>query len=84
MNYRRDKYGNPLSALGLGCMRFPRKQGKMDMEKTERLIRTAIEEGINYFDTAYIYPGSEAAVGEILEKCGLRSKVNIATKRPII
>ena len=82
MNYRNDKYGNPLSALGYGCMRFPRKGGKIDMTETEKLIRTAVEAGVNYFDTAYIYPGSEAAVGEILEKNGLRDRVNIATKLP--
>ena len=82
MNYRLDKYGNRLSILGYGCMRFPRKQGKIDMAVTEKLIRMAIESGVNYFDTAYIYPGSEAAVGEILEKTGLRNSVNIATKLP--
>lgn len=82
MNYRTDKYGNELSILGYGCMRFPRKQGKIDMEITEQLICHAVEQGVNYFDTAYIYPGSEAAVGEILEKTGLREKVNIATKLP--
>ena len=82
MKYRKDKYGNDLSILGYGCMRFPRKQGKIDMAETEKLIRLAIAQGVNYFDTAYIYPGSEAAVGEILEKTGLRSKVNIATKLP--
>ncbi|MBQ2721253.1 MAG: aldo/keto reductase, partial [Clostridia bacterium] len=68
MNYREDKYGNRLSILGFGCMRFPRKVGATDMEKTERQIMTAIKNGVNYFDTAYIYPGSEAALGEILEK----------------
>lgn len=82
MNYRNDKYGRPLSILGYGCMRFPRKQGKIEMAETERLIRRAVENGINYFDTAYIYPGSEAAVGEILEMTGLRDRVNIATKLP--
>lgn len=82
MNYRSDKYGNPLSALGYGCMRFPKKGGKIDMAETERLIRHAIDCGVNYFDTAYIYPGSEAALGEILEKANLRSQVNIATKLP--
>jgi len=82
MNYRLDKYGNKLSVLGYGCMRFPRKQGKIDMAVTEKLITLAVENGVNYFDTAYIYPGSEAAVGEVLEKTGLRSKVNIATKLP--
>ena len=82
MNYRQDKYGNSLSILGYGCMRFPRKQGRIDMAVTEKLIRLAIDSGVNYFDTAYIYPGSEAAVGEILEKTGLRDHVNIATKLP--
>lgn len=82
MNYRNDKYGNRISILGFGCMRFPKKLGKIDMQETEREILLAVEGGVNYFDTAYIYPGSEAALGEILEKNGLRSKVNITTKLP--
>ncbi len=82
MNYRTDKYGNPLSILGFGCMRFPRKQGKIDMAEAEREILLAIENGVNYFDTAYIYPGSEAMLGEVLERNGLREKVYIATKLP--
>jgi len=77
MNYRLDKYGNKLSILGYGCMRFPRKQGKIDMEITEKLIRTAVENGVNYFDTAYIYPGNEAAVGEIFEKNNINVKCSI-------
>lgn len=82
MQYRTDKYGNKLSALGYGCMRFTRGVTGVDLEKTEREILAAYEAGINYFDTAYIYPGSEAALGEILERNGLRDKVNIATKLP--
>ncbi|MBR5293843.1 MAG: aldo/keto reductase [Oscillospiraceae bacterium] len=82
MNYRRDKYGNKLSILGFGCMRFPMKAGRIDLAETEREILTAIEGGVNYFDTAYIYPGSEAALGEILERNGLRDRVHIATKLP--
>ncbi len=82
MNYRKDKEGNELSILGFGCMRFARKMGKVDMEKTEEQILYAIEHGINYFDSAYIYPGSEAALGEILEKHKLRDRVKIATKLP--
>ena len=82
MNYRRDKYGNQLSILGFGCMRFPMKAGRIDMAETEREILTAVEGGVNYFDTAYIYPGSEAALGEILERNGLRDRVYIATKLP--
>ena len=82
MQYRTDRYGNKLSVLGFGCMRFPRKLGQIDMAETEREILAAIEGGVNYFDTAYIYPGSEAALGQILERNGLRDKVNIATKLP--
>jgi len=82
MNYRNDKYGTPISTLGFGCMRFPRKNGKIDMAETEAEILEAIRLGVNYYDTAYIYPGSEAALGEILEKNGLRQQVKIATKLP--
>ncbi len=82
MQYRTDKYGNSLSVLGFGCMRFPTKAGRIDMKETESEIMTAIESGVNYFDTAYIYPGSEAALGEILERNKVRDRVYIATKLP--
>lgn len=82
MNYRKDKYGNNISILGFGCMRFQRKNGKIDIKKAEKQIMSAVEGGVNYFDTAYIYPGSEAALGEILEKNNARDKVYIATKLP--
>ena len=82
MNYREDRYGNRLSILGFGCMRFPQKLGRIDMEETEREIMTAYLGGVNYYDTAYLYPGSEAALGEILEKNGIREQVYIATKLP--
>ena len=82
MQYRQDRYGNQLSILGYGCMRFPQKLGRIDMAVTEEQLMTAFREGVNYFDTAYIYPGSEAALGEILEKNGIREQVYIATKLP--
>ena len=82
MQYRLDKYGNALSVLGFGCLRFPQKNGKIDMDATRVQIRRAVEEGVNYFDTAYVYSGSEAALGEILESEGLRDRVKIATKLP--
>lgn len=82
MNYRSDKYGNQISILGYGCVRFPKNAGKINLKDTERQILTAIHEGVNYFDTAYIYPGSEAALGEILEKNAVRDQVYIATKLP--
>ena len=74
MNYRKDKHQNDLSILGFGCMRFARKAGGVDMEKTEEQILYAIQNGVNYFDTAYIYPGSESALGQILEKNKVRDK----------
>lgn len=82
MKYRTDKHGNELSVLGFGCMRFPQKGGRIDIEETEREIIEAVRLGVNYFDTAYIYPGSEAALGEIFGRSGLRDRVNIATKLP--
>ncbi len=82
MQYRLDRYRNHLSILGFGCMRFPKKNGHIDIEETEGEIMTAINSGVNYFDTAYIYPGSEAALGEILERNGVRDRVYIATKLP--
>ena len=82
MKYRKDKYGNELSVLGYGCMRFPKKHGKIVMDIAEELLCRAVDQGINYFDTAYIYQGSEAALGEIFEKNNLRSRINIATKLP--
>ena len=82
MQYRSDKYGNQMSILGFGCMRFQQKRGKIDLEEAEKEILLAYENGVNYYDTAYIYPGSEAAVGAILEKYNLRNQVKIATKLP--
>lgn len=82
MNYRQDKYGNKLSILGFGCMRFNRKFGKIDYAQAEKQILDAIKGGVNYFDTAYIYPGSEALLGEVLERNGVRDKVYIASKLP--
>lgn len=82
MQYRTDRQGREISVLGYGCMRFTKKGVATDMEKTEKEILLAIERGINYFDTAYIYPGSEVALGQILAKNNLREKVHIATKLP--
>lgn len=84
MEYRIDeRSGNKLSILGFGCMRFPTtRPGKIDLLRTELLILEAIASGINYFDTAYLYPGSEEALGTILDQNGLRNRVNIATKLP--
>ncbi len=89
MNYRGGKAGEAdlgaledLSILGFGCMRFKKKGTSIDMEEAEKEIMHAIDSGINYFDTAYIYPGSEELLGTVLEKNKCRDKVKIATKLP--
>ena len=59
MQYRKDpKSGNRLSALGFGCMRLPRKHGAIDQEESTALIQKAIEDGVNYFDTATCMQGA--------------------------
>lgn len=82
MLYRTDKKGTQLSILGYGCLRFSKKHGQIDLKKTEKEILAAIKAGVNYFDTAYVYSGSEAALGTILERNHLRDRVYIATKLP--
>ena len=82
MKYRPDRNGNQISQLGFGCMRFTRKGNAIDYEKAEREVMLAIEQGVNYFDTAYVYPGSEALMGRIFEENKCRDKVYIATKLP--
>lgn len=77
MQYRKD-----ISILGYGCMRFTHSGASIDFDKAEKEIMRAYENGVNYFDTAYIYPGSEVLIGEIFEKNGIREKINIATKLP--
>ena len=83
MQYRIDpKSGNRLSALGLGCMRLPGVPGKPDLRRAEELLEHAVARGINYLDTAYLYPGNEACVGTALARRGLRDRVYLATKLP--
>ena len=82
MEYRENRRGEKISILGYGCMRFTSGPLGIDIDKAEKEIMNAYNAGVNYYDTAYVYPGSEAALGEILERNGIREKVNIATKLP--
>ncbi len=69
--------GLQVSRFGLGCMRFPK-----DQKEAVKMVRYAIENGVNYLDTAYVYSGSEATVGTAL-RGGYRNNVYIAAKSPI-
>ena len=82
MQYRKDRQGNDISILGYGCMRFSRKGAGIDFDKAEAELLHAIELGVNYFDSAYVYPGSEELLGAVLAKNGVREQVRIATKLP--
>ncbi len=85
MQYRTIKKTNEkLSALGYGCMRLPTKNGTIDTELAKAQIRHAIDNGVNYLDTAYNYHAgaSESFLGKHILTDGYREKVNIATKMP--
>ncbi|MCH3943375.1 MAG: aldo/keto reductase [Atopobiaceae bacterium] len=73
--------GESLSLQGLGCMRFTSHAGIIDQAKAETVLSRALERGINYFDTAYTYPGNEACLGRFLAK-GNRGRMLVATKLP--
>ena len=85
MQYRIDKRtGNKLSVLGFGCTRFPKNLSGFDMRKTEEMIMRSIDGGVNYFDTAWIYSGSEETIGPIFDRNHVREKIFISTKMPLV
>jgi len=85
MEYRVcGKTGNKISLLGFGAMRLKSNNGSIDMELASEQIKFAVDNGINYIDTAYLYGNgsgsNERALGEILSNLGLRDKVYLSTK----
>lgn len=77
----------PVSRFGMGCMRLPQTKAQdggdiIDEPEAIRMIRWAVDHGVNYFDTAYAYNGSEELLGKAL-KGGYRERVYIATKVPL-
>lgn len=77
------KTGDEISPLGFGAMRLPLKNGKVDRELARKQIYHAIDNGINFIDTAYLYGDSETFLGEILQG-EYRDKVKLCTKLPAI
>ncbi len=76
MKYRiNPKNQDSLSQLGFGCMRLGR-----DEEMAKALFKKAVENGINYFDTAYVYVGNEALLGKALSP--FRKDIFLADKLP--
>ena len=85
MLYRKvPKNGDELSILGFGAMRLPQRLNRIDEKSAAPLIYHAIDQGLNYVDTAWPYHGgqSEPFVGKILSVDGYRDKIKLATKLP--
>lgn len=68
------------SATGV-CV-LAKEGGHADIDKAEKEVMAAIDAGVNYLDTAYVYAGNEAAVGEILARNHCRERIYLATKLP--
>ena len=84
MQYRLiQKTGDEISPLGFGAMRLPMKNGKIDRNEASKLIYHAIDNGVNFIDTAYLYGDSESFLGEVLQG-EYGDKVKICTKLPTI
>lgn len=85
MEYRIDaRTGNKISLLGFGAMRLKSSGTNIDMDLATELFKYAIDNGVNYIDTAYLYGNgsgsNERALGEILENLNYRDKVFLSTK----
>lgn len=85
MQYRDfGKTGVKVSPIGFGMMRLPAdNEGNVDEQQAIKILRTAIDNGLNYVDTAFNYHGgnSENITGKALLD-GYRDKVYLATKAP--
>ncbi len=76
-----DYFGKEVPKLGFGLMRLPRKlTGATDIEQTRKMVDMFMDAGFYYFDTAFIYPGSEAATKKALVDRYPRDSYLLATK----
>ena len=74
--------GLTLPLLGFGMMRLPEKNGEIDLDAASAMVGKALEHGCNYFDTAYVYKGSEEFIGKVLSKYP-RDSYYLTSKMPI-
>ena len=72
-------YGMDTPKLGFGLMRLPRKGIRIDVEQVKTMVDAFLSEGFTYFDTAFVYPGSEAAIRKALVERYPRDAYTLAT-----
>ena len=73
-------FDKEIKKLGFGCMRFPRIDGVIDIEQVKAMTDKFLAEGFTYFDTAWVYDGSEDAVRQALVERYPRESYQLATK----
>jgi predicted aldo/keto reductase-like oxidoreductase len=76
--------GESVGKLGFGFMRLPQQaDGSVDLEPMKKMVDVFLDAGFTYFDTAYLYTGSEEALRETLVKRHPRDRFTITTKMPV-
>lgn len=75
-----DYFGKETGKLGFGLMRLPRKVFGTDIEETKKMVDLFMDAGFTYFDTAFVYPGSEAAIKKALVERYPRESYTLTTK----
>ena len=75
-----EYFGKDVKKLGFGLMRLPRKGLGKDLEQVKKMVDLFMEEGFTYFDTAYVYPGSEATIRKALVERYPRESFTLADK----
>ena len=73
-------FGEHTSKLGFGMMRLPHIHGQIDIEETKKMVDAFIDAGLTYFDTAYVYEGSEEATRKALVERYPRDSYTLASK----
>ena len=75
-----DYFGKDVPKLGFGLMRLPKKAFGTDIEQVKKMVDLFLDAGLTYFDTAFVYLGSEAAIKKALVDRYPRDRYTLATK----
>jgi predicted aldo/keto reductase-like oxidoreductase len=75
-----DYFGKDVPKLGFGLMRLPHKGPFTDIEQVKKMVDLFLDAGFTYFDTAFVYPGSEAAIKKALVDRYPRDRYQLCTK----